>query len=178
MDYEKVSKKLSYMLSHCQIPLYISRDGGWASVDKIIKDLNIRLYDLDKIVSSDDKNRYSYNHDKTKIRANQGHSIPGVVIKMEQPEPPKFLYHGTSKRFLNDILKEGLKPMSRNFVHISNDLKTAIQVGKRHGQPVILLFRAEDFIADGNKLYLSENGVWQAEYIPPEYLSVFNINFD
>ena len=107
-----------------------------------------------------------------KIRANQGHSIPGVVIEMEAPEPPEFLYHGTATRFLDTIMKDGLKPMTRQFVHISPDYATAVKVGSRHGKPVVLKVRAKDFVADGNELYRSSNGVWQAKAVLPEYLTV------
>ena len=123
----------------------------------------------------DSKGRYSFDESGTKIRANQGHSIPGVVIEMESPEPPEFLYHGTAERFLDTILKEGLKPMTRQFVHISPDYETAVKVGRRHGKPVILKIRARDFKNDGNKqLYRSSNGVWQAKAVPPEYFKIVN----
>ena len=91
---------------------------------------------------------------------------------MESPEPPEFLYHGTAERFLDTILKEGLKPMTRQFVHISPDYETAVKVGRRHGKPVILKIRARDFNNDGNELYRSSNGVWQARYVAPEYFTI------
>ena len=69
-------------------------------------------------------------------------------------------------------MKDGLKPMSRQFVHISPDYATAVKVGSRHGKPVVLKVRAKDFVADGNELYRSSNGVWQAKEVPPEYLTV------
>ncbi len=125
---------------------------------------------LDEIVKTDNKNRYSYNGQGDKIRANQGHSIPGVRIEMQQPEPPELLYHGTAKRFLPSILKDGLKPMSRQYVHISSDYDSAVMVGKRHGDPIVLAVRAKDYTDAGHKLYRSENGVWQAEYVPTEFL--------
>ena len=91
---------------------------------------------------------------------------------MEAPEPPEFLYHGTATRFLDTIMKDGLKPMTRQFVHISPDYETAVKVGGRHGKPVVLKIRAKDFVDDGNELYRSSNGVWQAKAVPPEYLTV------
>ena len=104
MNLTKISKKLSYLLRHCTEPLYIDLDNGWASTEEIIEvlckkypDVNITV--LEQIVAADEKGRYSFNNDHTKIRANQGHSIPGVHIDMEQPEPPELLYHGTATRF-------------------------------------------------------------------------------
>lgn len=180
MNLTNISKKLSYLLRHCTEPLYIDLDGGWADVDQIIEALKSRYQEtnksiLERIVADDVKGRYSFNTDHTKIRANQGHSIPGVIIEMEQPEPPEFLYHGTATRFLPAILEEGLMPMSRQYVHISSDLTTAIEVGKRHGKPVVLIIRAKDFVTDGYKLYRSSNGVWLTEKIPTKYFTVKDI---
>ena len=180
MELTKISKKMSYMLRHSTDPLYIDLNGGWADVNTIIKALKERYPEVtrsvvEQIVAQDEKGRYSFNDKKTKIRANQGHSIPDVVIEMEQPEPPELLYHGTATRFLPTILEEGLKPMSRQYVHISSDLETAIQIGKRHGKPVVLVIRARDFINDGHPLYRSSNGVWLAEEVPCEYFVVKNV---
>ena len=179
MNLKRISVKLAWMLRHCQTPRYIDLNGGWADVDVIIKALKERYPDFDRktlelIVAQDEKGRYSFDETGTKILANQGHSIPGVVIEMESPEPPEFLYHGTAERFLDAILKEGLKPMTRQFVHISPDYETAVKVGRRHGKPVILKIRARDFKNDGNELYRSSNGVWQAKAVPPEYFKIVN----
>lgn len=178
MDFRRASKKLSFYLRHCEEPRYISLEGGWADIDVIIRALKEKLpwmnrEILEEIVEQDEKGRYSISPDGRKIRANQGHSIEGVVIKMKQVDsPPEYLYHGTAQRSLDSILKDGLRSMSRNYVHISTDYATAVKVGSRHGKPAVLQFRAADFVRDGYKLYISDNGVWQAEYVPPEYLSV------
>lgn len=180
MNMTKVSKRLSFLLRHCKEPLYIDLNGGWALVDDILDALRMKYPDinrklLDDIVASDEKQRYSYNKEKNKIRANQGHSIPGVIVQMEQPEPPEFLYHGTATRFLNGIMEEGLKPMSRQWVHISSDVETAVKVGKRHGTPVVLRIYARKLAQDGHELYLSSNGVWQAKNVPVEYFEIEDI---
>ena len=178
MNDNAVSKALSYLLRHCKDPVYVDPDGGWAPVETILQVLGqdypgVTRADLDRIVREDKKTRYSYGGlDGQLIRANQGHSIPGVVISMEEPTPPPLLYHGTADRFVESILREGLRPMSRLWVHISPDYETAVKVGSRHGRPVVLAFRAQDFVRDGYRLYRSANGVWQAAAVPPEYLSV------
>lgn len=168
---------MSWMLRHCQEPQYIDLNGGWAGVNTILAALkkkypDVTLNTIEQIVADDEKGRYSFDSTGTKIRANQGHSIPGVVIEMEAPEPPEFLYHGTATRFLDTIMKDGLKPMTRQFVHISPDYETAVKVGGRHGKPVVLKIRAKDFVDDGNELYRSSNGVWQARYVPPAYFTI------
>ena len=177
MDLTKVSKKLSYLLRHSTDPLYIMLDGGWADVRVIINALKSSYKDttmeiLEQIVSEDKKGRYSFNEDHTMIRANQGHSISGVRIIMEQPEPPEFLYHGTATRFVEKIMEEGIKPMQRQYVHLSGDLETAIETGNRHGKPAIILIRAKEFVDDGYVLFRSSNGVWLTSEVPCKYISI------
>ena len=150
MNLKRISVKLSWMLRHCQSPRYIDLNGGWADVNTIVRALKKQFPDFDRetldlIVAQDEKGRYSFDKTGARIRANQGHSIPGVVIEMESPEPPEFLYHGTAEQFVDVIMREGLKPMTRQFVHISPDYETAVKVGSRHGKPVILKIRARDF---------------------------------
>ena len=166
------SKKLSFLLRHCKEPLYINLNGGWANVDTVLEVLSIERDFLEQIVLGDSKGRFSFNEVGDKIRANQGHSIKGVVIENSETEPPEILFHGTATRFLENIMREGLKPMGRNYVHLSKDVETAIKVGSRHGEPIVLVVNAKKFIADGNKLYLSPNGIWQVKLVPVQYLEI------
>ena len=175
MNKIKVSRRLSFLLRHSRE--FISLEGGWAQVSEILEELQKRYPEmnreiLDEIVAEDTKTRYSYDETGTRIRANQGHSVPGVVIEMESPEPPEFLYHGTATRFLDSILKKGLLPMSRQYVHLSGDEATARKVGSRHGTPVVLRMEARRFAEEGNTLLLSPNGIWLTTAVPPEYLTV------
>lgn len=170
-----VSKKLAYMLRHSQDPLYINLNGGWAQVSMITKVLNISRAQLDEIVANDEKGRYMYDAHQQRIRACQGHSIPGVVVEMEQPEAPEYLYHGTATRFLDAIMREGLKAMSRQWVHLSGDVETARKVGTRHGKPVILRIDAQRFVSDGHQLYRALNGVWQAKEVQAEYFEIYSV---
>ena len=179
-SYIKISKRLSYLLRHSMSPLYVDIWTGWANVSTILQALRVQFPEvnravLDEIVTSDRKQRFSYDKSGKKIRANQGHSIPGVVVEMEEPEPPELLYHGTATRFLDAIMRNGLKPMGRLYVHISPDYETAVNVGSRHGKPVVLAIRAKEFVADGNKLYRSANGVWQAEAVPVKYFDIMYV---
>lgn len=173
MGFTKAGKRLSYYLRHCKEPLYVDLNGGWAQVGTMLELLGLSRRELDELVASDEKGRFSYDSTGTRIRANQGHSIAGVELYMDSPEPPEYLYHGTATRFLGAIWREGLKPMSRQWVHISPDAETARKVGRRHGTPVILKVQARRFVADGHALYRSDNGVWQARAVPPEYLSLY-----
>ena len=181
MNMNKISKRLSWLLRHCQEPLYIDPQGGWAPVETILQALSKKNRTVDRqmletIVATDEKGRYSFDASGDRIRANQGHSIPGVIIEMEKPVPPEYLYHGTAGDFLPSIMEKGLLPMSRQYVHISPDYETAVRVGTRHGRnhggTAILEFAAGDFVRDGHDLWISANGIWQAKIVPPQYLQV------
>lgn len=174
---DKLSVFISLILRHKPDAAGISLDEhGWANVADLIDGVNatdwsINMEVLEDIVRTDSKGRYSFNKDKTLIRANQGHSIP-VDVELQQAEPPAVLYHGTATRFVGTIKIEGLKPMSRLYVHLSKDYETAVKVGKRHGEPVVFEVDAKRMSKDGKSFYLSQNGVWLTKYVKPEYLAI------
>lgn len=176
---DKLSVFISLVLRHKPETVGITLDEhGWANVEELLRGINetgrkISMEILEDIVATDNKQRYSFNEDKTLIRANQGHSIP-VDVELKEQNPPEILYHGTATRFLNSILNDGLKPMSRLYVHLSKDIETAWKVGKRHGDPVILKINSRDMYKDGYKFYLSENGVWLTEKVDAKYFEVMN----
>lgn len=176
---DKLSKFISLVLRHRPDAANITLDEhGWANVEELLDGMNetgrkIDMEILEKIVVTDNKQRYCFNQDKTLIRANQGHSIP-VDVELKEQEPPEFLFHGTATRFLDDILNDGLKPMSRLYVHLSKDKETALKVGKRHGTPVILKIYSGAMHKDGYRFYLSENGVWLIEKADVKYFEVMD----
>ena len=174
---KKLSVFISLVLRHNPEAAGIRLDShGWADVDELIKGIKqsgrkINRDILEEIVRTDEKGRYSFDEEKKKIRANQGHSIP-VDVELEEKTPPQYLYHGTASRFLNGIFKEGLKPMSRLYVHLSPDKETAKKVGKRHGTVVVLLVDAGKMAEDGLVFFQSANGVWLTKQVLPKYLHV------
>ena len=105
----------------------------------------------------------------TLIRANQGHSIP-VDVELEEKCPPEFLYHGTGEKYTESIDKIGLIPKSRLYVHLSKDITTAEQVGKRHGKEIVYQVNAGQMYKDGYKFFLSVNNVWLTKEVPVKYL--------
>jgi putative RNA 2'-phosphotransferase len=173
---ESISKFISFILRHKPEAVGISLDDhGWADVDELIAGIQksgkvIDMTMLEDIVRTDEKGRYSFNEDKTKIRANQGHSI-AVDVELKELTPPDILYHGTAARFLDSIKREGIKSMDRQYVHLSVDYGTAVKVGKRHGYPVVLKLDTTQMAADGIKFYLSENGVWLTKYVDWKYVT-------
>jgi len=171
-DLKKTGKFLSLILRHDPAMIGLTLDrGGWANVDELIKKIDISSGVLNEIVESNNKKRYSFNENKTKIRANQGHSIQ-VDLGLDSVEPPELLYHGTATRFLKGIFEEGLKKMTRQHVHLSLDKDTAINVGKRHGNVIVLKVEAKKMYDDGYAFYVSENGVWLTEEVNSKYLRI------
>lgn len=176
---ERLSKFISMILRHKPQVIGITLDEhGWADVDELIKGINetgeevkFSKDTLEIIVKTDKKQRYSFSQDKTLIRANQGHSIP-VDVELEKKEPPKVLYHGTGSRFVKSIQEQGLLPMERLYVHLSTDVETATNVGKRHGTPVIFKVNAEQMQKDGYDFFQSVNGVWLTKEVPTKYLEL------
>jgi len=177
---DSLSKFISFILRHHPEAAYVQLDKhGWADVDQLILGINkngkkINRDILEEIVRTDNKQRYSFNEDKTLIRANQGHSVP-VDVELNEQEPPEILYHGTAKRFYENIKVEGLKPMGRLYVHLSKDIETALNVGKRHGKPVVLKVFSGSMYQDGQIFYLSENGVWLTKKVGIKYIEQINI---
>ena len=175
MGLTDTSKFLSLILRHKPETIGIKIDEhGWADVSELISGISkTRPFDmkmLEEIVRTDSKQRYSFNEDKTLIRANQGHSIP-VDVELEKKTPPEFLYHGTGEKFVSSIDKEGLLSKSRLYVHLSKDTETAVKVGSRHGKPVVYRVEAGKMADDGYEFFLSVNGVWLTKAVPAEYLS-------
>lgn len=172
---KSVSKFLSLVLRHSPEKIGLKLDeNGWADVAELIakcnkkgQKLNPEL--LDYVVENNDKKRFAYNDDKTKIRASQGHSI-SVELNLAETEPLDFLYHGTVGKFMESIRNEGLKKMSRQHVHLSKDKETAIKVGSRRGAPQILTIRSGAMFKDGFKFYLSDNNVWLTDEVPAKYI--------
>ena len=174
MNDVKISKFISLVLRHKpeEINTTLTID-GYCNVDVLIKgvrekfNIDFTLQDLERIVAEDNKQRYSFKGNM--IRANQGHSID-VNLGLKEKIPNDTLYHGTALKVVDKIHKEGIKKQSRQYVHLSSDVDTAVKVAVRHGEPVVLIIKAKAMYNNGYKFYLSENGVWLTDYVPPEYI--------
>lgn len=176
----KISKFLSYHLRHRpdKIGLELA-PGGWVSVDELLaaakkNSFDIERDELDEVVASNDKKRFSFNATGTLIRANQGHSLE-VDLQLEPAVPPEVLYHGTGEGAVESILRRGLSKMSRHHVHLSVNMATAKKVGKRHGRPVIFEVNAAAMYEAGYKFYCSNNGVWLVDKVPSKYLQITEV---
>lgn len=171
-----VSKFLAKFLRHAPDELGLTlQPGGWVPVDALLAAAEthgfpISYDELIECVETNDKRRYSFDGTGDLIRANQGHSVE-VDLKLEKHQPPEVLYHGTVERFLSAILSEGLIKGKRHHVHLSADVETAKKVGARRGKPLILKVDAGGMRKDGYPFFLSTNGVWLTDSVPPVYLT-------
>jgi putative RNA 2'-phosphotransferase len=172
---DAISRHLSYLLRHHPEAAGLHMDEhGWVRTDELVAAVDRkRSFDmatLEEIVATDKKGRYSFNEDRTCIRANQGHSIP-VDVELARAMPPDQLFHGTATRFAESIERRGLLPQNSLYVHLSVDSETAMVVGARHGAPMVYVVDAKAMSAAGHEFFLSANGVWLVKTVPPEYLT-------
>ncbi len=171
----RTSKFLSLVLRHRPEVIGLALDeGGWASVEDFLELAKaaghpLTMAHLREVVEKNDKRRFMFDATGARIRAVQGHSIP-VSLGYESGTPPALLYHGTAARNLASIRAEGLTPQGRNYVHLSGDEKTAWQVGRRHGRPVLLVVRAGEMVQEGLRFYQAANGVWLTAHVPVAYI--------
>ena len=181
------SKEISYALRHRPEKYGLKIDGnGFTETNRLINSINskhigersvspLTLEDIEEIIATADKTRFELSSDKTRIRALYGHSFDSKV-KHHEAVPTSSLWHGTTKLAMGSIEKDGLKPMKRQFVHLSKDIGTAYSVGRRRAAyPVILEIDAVRMAKDGFKFYRDSNdGVWLCDSVPVKYIS--NIN--
>jgi putative RNA 2'-phosphotransferase len=173
---KQTSKLISYWLRHNPEDAgLIVDDFGWASIDQLLKALHSRnfavhLPDLLRLTNSFDKVRWEIDEAGGRIRATHGHSFP-VLLEDKVKAPPEVLYHGTAVKNLPAIAEQGLTPMSRQFVHLSETVETALNVGARHGKPVLIEVKAGRLANEGWKFYQTSDNVWLTSAIPAEYLS-------
>jgi len=181
MNYVELSKEVSYALRHAPHEYELEMDeDGFVPISQLLAALNetghyekeVTKEDLEYIIKTGDKKRHEIVGDK--IRALYGHSFP-MRIKKNQVVPPDVLYHGTTHRALEAILKEGLKPMARQYVHLSKDIDTALSVGKRRDEhPVLLKIDAKAAHQAGISFYEGNDKVVLADFVPPRFLSLIS----
>ena len=179
MTPETLVKKSKWMSKHLRhsperVGLVLQK-GGWVAVADLLEaarqnNMSLSRSQLEEVVRGNDKGRFSFDSTGQKIRANQGHSVE-VDLQLSPQTPPDVLLHGTGAQNRDAILEQGLHRGRRHHVHLSRDLETALQVGARHGKPLVFRVDALKMNADGFEFFRSDNGVWLVEEVPPQYLS-------
>jgi putative RNA 2'-phosphotransferase len=177
----RISKRLALVLRHRPESIGITLDeAGWVDVRDLLDalarhGLQLSRDELEQVVETSDKQRFAFDETRRRIRASQGHSVP-VELGYASAVPPEVLYHGTPVRNVAAILAEGLRRGARHHVHLSADVATARRVGQRRGHSVVLTVDAAGLAAAGSTFYRSANGVWLVDAVPPEYLSVADVD--
>lgn len=169
------SKFLSYVLRHNPDSIGLSIDPrGWANIDELIgkarnqgRDLNHTL--IAKIAYESDKSRFELSDDGKFIRASYGHSIP-IQLEYKARVPPRTLYHGTARNNVTSIREQGIHAGGRQFVHLSPDRDSALEVGQRHGKPVILTIQSRQMYENGHDFYPTTSEVWLTRFVPPDFI--------
>jgi putative RNA 2'-phosphotransferase len=173
----KISKFLSLILRHKPEEIGLKLDeNGWANVNDLLEksakaNNRFTFEELEEVVTTNDKKRFAFDETKSKIRASQGHSLK-VDVGFEEKTPPEILYHGTAEKNVKAILENGLKKMARHHVHLSSETETARTVGTRYGKPVIFKVDTTAMLAENFRFYVSANGVWLTDEVPPKFLEV------
>ena len=168
----KDSHDLSYLLRHdktCKL-----ETGGWRSVENLVHEQGFTFEQLCNLVVNDSKGRFEFNDDKTKIRALYGHSVP-VEMNYACCTPPEILYHGTSMNADAAIAEVGLKPRSRNYVHLTSDNDTALETGARHGDPVTIHVKALEMFHEGYEFYNPVKIIWLVREVPRRFIDSYYI---
>ena len=170
-----VSKYMSYLLRHNPENLKMDSEGFVRIVD-LLEELE-KIYTVDEffiraVVEKSDRRRFQIVDDR--IRAIYGHTID-VEVKFPVDEKVRFLYHGTSVQSAAVILKEGLKPMKRRWVHLSTTPKMAKDVGRRRtSKPIILVVDAEKARKEGMQFYEATNQVYLSDEVPSKFIKISN----
>jgi len=173
----QISKFLSLVLRHHPETIGIKLDqNGWTGIEDLIEKANDKGINFDRetlnyIVATNAKKRFAFNETSDKIRASQGHSI-AIELGYTNQKPPEILYHGTGEKSVQSIVSTGLEKRSRQHVHLSGDIKTAIKVGQRHGKPFVFKVLAQQMYNDNFTFFISDNGVWLTDNVPAKYLKL------
>ena len=171
----QVSKFISGALRHFPDDAGLNLDdAGWTELESLISRTQAKYDGLDRkaiigIIRTDPKVRFEV--DDGRVRAAYGHSV-AIDLDAGGTPVPDTLYHGTSPDALASIREEGLKPMSRQYVHLSESISDAKEVGSRHAaDPVILRIDAAAMGDDGHTITKRGKSVYTTDHVPPSYLS-------
>ena len=178
MNYIELSKEISYALRHAPWKYELEMDDeGWVSLGQLLQSIqcnkiwcDVTEENIVDMITKSEKKRHEISEGR--IRANYGHSVP-MKISKEEKKPPETLFHGTARKAIKQIQKEGLKPCLRQYVHLSQDVKTAVEVGtRRDSEPVVLVINAFEAYDSGVKFYWGNEKVWLSDNIPERFIKI------
>lgn len=172
-----VSKLLSLILRHESERFGVTLDAeGYTLLEDVLRAVRTslpetRLEDILDVVRTVEpaKQRFSVVGDE--IRANYGHTL-ALRIQHEVATPPPELFHGTHQGVVEAVLVSGLRPMARQYVHLTPNRTLARAVGGRRGRPVILRVDTTAAAAAGVVFYRANPSFWLADCVPAAFLSL------
>ena len=178
---KEISKSISYHLRHKPVELGIELDkDGYAQLDKFLFKLSnkvlteLTIADIQYYLNNSEKKRFEIDIENNRIRAKYGHSvdIDNTYDELLVPVP---LYHGTPRSNIESILKNGLKKMSRNYVHVTSDINLAISTALRYADDyVIIEIDTQEYLKDGNKIYFAGGDIYLMDKVNSNYLKIIN----
>lgn len=171
----QLSKLLALMLRHQPERFGILLDAeGYASLEEVMNAVQAKLptakaADLHHLVANLDADKRRFSILGAEIRANYGHSL---TQRIEHPPatPPDVLLHGTSQSAVTKILRDGILPMQRQYVHLTTDHDLAMRIGGRHGKAQVIVVDAAPACAAGVVFYRANDAFWLADAIPARYV--------
>lgn len=174
---EAQSRKLAYILRHDKEAATEMEIGGWLPISYLVKKKGLSVEEINMLINSDDKGRFELSKSSKMVRALYGHSV-NIELNPTLAEPPGFLWHGSVRTALSDITDSGIRPRSRQFVHLTNDLESATETGARHGEPASILVVAGKMYKDGYKFYRVTDSIWLTKHVPCKYIVIQHSNID
>jgi putative RNA 2'-phosphotransferase len=171
----RISRLMSLILRHKPEQFGIVLDAeGYARLDEVVRSLRVSVADvseedLRRVVESIEPDKARFAIVGQDIRANYGHSI-GERIAQQRVVPPDLLLHGTSESAVKNILRDGIRPMRRQYVHLTTSRELATRVGSRHGKVCVLEVDGLRAHAAGVAFYRANESFWLADFVPAEFV--------
>jgi putative RNA 2'-phosphotransferase len=173
---ERISRFLSFLLRHNPKEYGLTFDArGFVEWGELFSRVQERFPDITEeelleIIKESEKKRFEYADGK--VRATYGHSFP-IELGIDSAEPPETLYYGTARDLAENILREGLKPRDRQFVHLTPSLDEAVASGRRR-DPFPAVIAIDGRAAHAAGVHFHQSGpLFLVKEIPPPFLSLF-----
>ncbi len=168
---------MSYVLRHRpdEFGLWLDAE-GFISVKELLQAIReeegwsyLSMNHIEELLRSDERESFEFDGDR--IRARDGHSLP-VHFHEGPVEPPQILYHGTRNKAYPFIMREGLRPIGRQYVHLTTSKDLALRIGRRRDpKPILITVQALRAHEGGVLFYGANELIYLTESLAPSYLS-------
>jgi putative RNA 2'-phosphotransferase len=171
----RISKLLSLILRHKPEQFGVLLDPeGFAPIEDVLRAMresipNICVDDVHQVVGTLEPDKARFSIVGSDIRANYGHSL-SQRIAQQRVVPPEILLHGTSQHAVSSIRAGGIRPMRRQYVHLTTNPDLAARVGSRHGKAQVLEIDALRASKSGVAFYRANESFWLTDFVAPEFI--------